>query len=130
MKRELIKALRQADIALHDWAEWVRRYEEGSAIGYPHNTVEARLAEYGAIPSSQPAGAVVPRAFMPHRIAEIERTVNTMHGEMRELIRIKYQTDNTEEEKVQRWCEIHACGKSVYYNALEVAKAWVAGRMV
>jgi hypothetical protein len=107
---------------LNEWANWRIRLE-GSALGYPSSTTEARMGQGGkATP-----GPIVPNVVMNPRAAEIDRAVACMPTDLSLLIWLRHIEPGTESEKVRAWCEHYKCGRTNFYKTEKRAYGFLEG---
>lgn len=81
--------LKHIDAGWEDWADWISRHIERSAIGYPSQTVESRMMEAAGADRCKP-GSISPEVMMPPRVSKYDRVYNAMNGQWQHLIHLRY----------------------------------------
>ena len=106
---------------LMDWAERVRKIEEGSSIGYPSSTVEWRYMSSSLISSSVPR-SICPEVVMTRRIAKCDQAVKNLASPLKSVIYYKYHADGSELDKCHRYCEETGRKQASWYRDIEKAQ--------
>ena len=91
------------------WAEWMDSHIDGSVIGYPSSSPEARAGEGSGGGDGK---SKCPEVMMPDGVADVDRAIRVMPGALSSVIVKKYQRS----EKVNR-------------HKLDEALTWLSGRL-
>jgi len=101
--------LRKTHWWVQDWAEWMARHVDSSAIGYPRRTAESSAGEGRG--SNKP-GSICPEVIMPEHVATIDHAVRDMPQDLNATVIRKYRH-----------------GDTVSRRKLDEALIWLSGRI-
>lgn len=111
---------------VNEWADWIVRVQS-SQLGYPSQTVEAKMMVYAGRVDSRPAGSIVPDMDMPRHVVAIDRVIRHMPSQMKSILKEHHLGPGNTMDKVRVYCEFNDIKQSAYRKILDDAYSFING---
>ena len=125
------QSINLAHMAVLEWAEWLARYEAHSGLGYPTESIEAKImsGEFIGASSGQGGKAHVPMFDMPTSILLVDRAMREMPAGWRSVLQARCFLAGGEFQIRDAWCKVNRRSEQTWHSRLNLGLAWVAGAL-